>query len=96
MSYVTQPLPATYPATAKEEGFMSYLSHKLSAAMWARVLLLWMTLGIAALVIGSFAVGMGVLWVSPMGPLKISVALPMREQPTDRKQFFQFTFGGAF
>jgi outer membrane protein insertion porin family len=43
-----------------------------------------------------FAAGMGVLWVSPMGPLKISVALPLRELPADRKQLFQFTFGGAF
>ncbi|HUP95372.1 MAG TPA: outer membrane protein assembly factor BamA [Burkholderiales bacterium] len=43
-----------------------------------------------------FAFGMGVLWVSPMGPLKISVAVPLREQPADRKQIFQFTFGGAF
>lgn len=42
------------------------------------------------------SLGMGVLWVSPMGPLKISVAMPFREQPGDRKQMFQFTFGGAF
>ena len=40
--------------------------------------------------------GVGVLWVSPMGPLKISVAAPLRSQPLDKKQFFQFTFGGAF
>lgn len=38
---------------------MNYLSHRLSAAMWARVLLLWLTLAIAALVIGAFAIGMG-------------------------------------
>jgi outer membrane protein insertion porin family len=43
-----------------------------------------------------YSVGVGVLWVSPMGPLKISVAAPFREQPGDRKQTFQFTFGGAF
>ena len=43
-----------------------------------------------------YSVGMGVLWVSPMGPLKISAAIPFREQPSDRKQIFQFTFGGAF
>jgi outer membrane protein insertion porin family len=43
-----------------------------------------------------FAAGMGVLWVSPMGPLKISIAVPLRDQPADRKQPFQFTFGGAF
>ncbi|MDB5863841.1 MAG: surface antigen [Betaproteobacteria bacterium] len=40
--------------------------------------------------------GVGVLWVSPMGPLKISIAAPLRSQPDDRKQIFQFTFGGAF
>jgi hypothetical protein len=38
---------------------MSYLSLKLSAAMWARVLVLWLTLAIAALVVGGIAVGMG-------------------------------------
>ena len=42
------------------------------------------------------AAGIGVLWVSPMGPLKISIAAPLRDRPGDRKQFFQFTFGGAF
>ena len=40
--------------------------------------------------------GVSVLWVSPMGPLKISVAQPFRDQEGDRKQVFQFTFGGAF
>src|SRR5215217_2159637 len=38
---------------------MSYLSLRLSAAMWARVLVLWLTLAIAALIIGGFAIGMG-------------------------------------
>ncbi|HEX2831138.1 MAG TPA: outer membrane protein assembly factor BamA [Burkholderiales bacterium] len=42
------------------------------------------------------AAGLGVLWVSPMGPLKISIAAPLKSEPLDRKQFFQFTFGGAF
>lgn len=43
-----------------------------------------------------YSTGMAVLWVSPMGPLKISVAMPLRGQPGDVKQPFQFTFGGAF
>ena len=43
-----------------------------------------------------YAVGLGVLWVSPMGPLKISLAAPLASQEGDRKQPFQFTFGGAF
>lgn len=40
--------------------------------------------------------GVGVLWVSPMGPLKISIAAPLKDKEGDRKQLFQFTFGGAF
>jgi outer membrane protein insertion porin family len=40
--------------------------------------------------------GLGVLWVSPMGPLKISIAAPLKDKEGDRKQLFQFTFGGAF
>lgn len=59
MSYATQPLPAANLATSKKESSMSYLSLKLSAAMWARVLVLWLTLAIAALVTGGIAVGMG-------------------------------------
>jgi outer membrane protein insertion porin family len=42
------------------------------------------------------AAGVGVLWVSPMGPLKISIAAPLKDKEGDRKQLFQFTFGGAF
>lgn len=38
---------------------MKYLSNRLSAAMWARVLLLWLTLGIGALVVGGIALGLG-------------------------------------
>jgi hypothetical protein len=38
---------------------MKYLNHRLSAAMWARVLLLWVILGIAALVVGGVALGLG-------------------------------------
>jgi hypothetical protein len=41
------------------EQIMSYLSNRLSAAMWARVLILWLTLALAALVIGGFAIWMG-------------------------------------
>lgn len=38
---------------------MKYLSYRLSAAMWARVLLLWLTLTIGALVVGAVAIGLG-------------------------------------
>lgn len=42
-----------------EENIMKYLSHRLSAAMWSRVLLLWLTLGIGALVLGGVALALG-------------------------------------
>ena len=38
---------------------MKYLNSRLSAAMWARVLLLWLALTIAALVLGVVAIGLG-------------------------------------
>jgi hypothetical protein len=38
---------------------MKYLSYRLSAAMWSRVLLLWLTLAIGALVVGGMALWMG-------------------------------------
>ncbi len=38
---------------------MKYLNYRLSAAMWARVLLLWLTLSIGALVVGGIAFGLG-------------------------------------
>jgi outer membrane protein assembly factor BamA len=31
-----------------------------------------------------------------MGPLKISIAAPLKSVSGDRKQLLQFTFGGAF
>jgi hypothetical protein len=38
---------------------MKYLKLRLSAAMWARVLLLWLTLSIVALVLGVAGIGLG-------------------------------------
>jgi outer membrane protein insertion porin family len=43
-----------------------------------------------------YSTGVAVLWVSPLGPLKISAALPLADKPGDRKQPFQFTIGGVF
>ena len=40
--------------------------------------------------------GLAVLWVSPFGPIKISVAQPFRAKDNDQKQRFQFTFGQQF
>lgn len=43
-----------------------------------------------------YSAGLAALWVSPMGPLKISMAKPLRKQPGDTTQIFQFTFGQQF
>lgn len=43
-----------------------------------------------------YSTGMALFWSSPFGPLKISVAAPLNADASDRKQAFQFTFGGAF
>ena len=43
-----------------------------------------------------YSTGLSVLWVSPFGPLKVSAAIPLTNKADDRKQAFQFTFGGAF
>ena len=40
--------------------------------------------------------GLAVLWVSPIGPLKVSFGWPVRSQPDDDLQKFQFTIGGIF
>ncbi|MBL8120312.1 MAG: hypothetical protein J0L63_20260 [Anaerolineae bacterium] len=38
---------------------MKYLNHRLSAAMWARVLVLWLILAVVALAAGAVAFGLG-------------------------------------
>lgn len=38
---------------------MKYLSHRLSAAMWSRVLLLWLTLAVGSLLLGGVALWLG-------------------------------------
>lgn len=38
---------------------MKYLNHRLSAAMWSRVILLWTTLAIGSLVVGIISFGLG-------------------------------------
>ncbi|CAH1090614.1 outer membrane protein assembly factor BamA [Candidatus Nitrotoga sp. 1052] len=43
-----------------------------------------------------YTVGVAVTWVSPMGPLKISVGVPLNDQFGDKLQPFQFTMGSMF
>jgi outer membrane protein insertion porin family len=40
--------------------------------------------------------GLGLSWVSPIGPLKLSYGQPIRSQPNDRISRFQFQIGTAF
>jgi outer membrane protein insertion porin family len=40
--------------------------------------------------------GIGLSWLSPVGPLKLSWGLPVKYQPNDRIQKFQFQIGTAF
>jgi outer membrane protein insertion porin family len=40
--------------------------------------------------------GIGLSWISPVGPLKLSWGTPLRSQPADRIQKFQFQIGTAF
>ncbi len=40
--------------------------------------------------------GLGLSWVSPVGPLKLSYGTPIRQQPGDRIQRLQFQIGTAF
>ncbi len=43
-----------------------------------------------------YSAGLSVTWISPMGPLKVSVAKPLNEKPEDNIQTFQFLFGQQF
>jgi len=43
-----------------------------------------------------YSAGLGISWISPVGPLKISYAEPLNAQPTDQKERFQFQIGTGF
>ncbi|MEK7792807.1 MAG: outer membrane protein assembly factor BamA, partial [Pseudomonadota bacterium] len=43
-----------------------------------------------------YSAGIAVTWVSPMGPLKVSLAEGLNEKPSDNMQMFQFMFGQQF
>lgn len=40
--------------------------------------------------------GLGVSWISPVGPLKLSYGLPLHALPGDKIERFQFQIGTAF
>ncbi|MDZ4202767.1 MAG: outer membrane protein assembly factor BamA [Gallionella sp.] len=43
-----------------------------------------------------YSAGGALTWISPMGPIKFSYALPLNEQKVDRLQRFQFNMGSMF
>ncbi len=43
-----------------------------------------------------YSAGVAVLWVSPLGPLKFSLAQPLVKKPGDKSEVFQFTLGQVF
>lgn len=44
----------------------------------------------------SSAYGLGFSWLSAMGPLTFSISRPIEQSEFDRREAFQFTFGGGF
>jgi outer membrane protein insertion porin family len=40
--------------------------------------------------------GIGISWISPVGPLKLSFGKPLNAKPDDKKQSFQFQLGAGF
>ena len=43
-----------------------------------------------------YSAGVAVLWVSPLGPLKFSLAQPLVSKTGDQEEVFQFTLGNVF
>jgi outer membrane protein insertion porin family len=43
-----------------------------------------------------YSAGLAVLWVSPLGPLKFSLAQPLVSKSGDKEEIFQFTLGNVF
>ena len=43
-----------------------------------------------------YSYGLGISWISPLGPLKFSYGIPVKTQPTDNIQRLQFQVGTAF
>ena len=43
-----------------------------------------------------YSTGVGLSWISPLGPLRFAFAVPLRKRPGDRIQRFQFQIGTSF
>jgi outer membrane protein insertion porin family len=43
-----------------------------------------------------YSAGLSGIWISPFGLVSVSVATPFGDEPDDKTQVFQFTFGSNF
>jgi outer membrane protein insertion porin family len=43
-----------------------------------------------------YSAGVSALWISPLGPLTLSIAAPLKKEDLDDTQPLQFTFGTTF
>lgn len=43
-----------------------------------------------------YAMGLEADWLTPMGPIKLSVAQPLNRRPGDKREPFQFAIGANF
>jgi outer membrane protein insertion porin family len=43
-----------------------------------------------------YSAGLAIAWLSPAGPLKLSMGFPLNKKPGDKLQKFQFTLGSLF
>ena len=43
-----------------------------------------------------YSAGLALAWSSPLGPLRLSLGVPLNKKPGDNVQRLQFTFGSAF
>ncbi|HIX62202.1 MAG TPA: BamA/TamA family outer membrane protein, partial [Candidatus Halomonas stercoripullorum] len=43
-----------------------------------------------------YSIGVGLSWLTPVGPLTFSIAEPLNDESGDDTQFFQFSLGQTF
>jgi outer membrane protein insertion porin family len=43
-----------------------------------------------------YSAGVSAIWLSPLGPMTVSIAAPLNSESGDDTQPFQFTFGTSF
>jgi len=43
-----------------------------------------------------YSAGMAVIWLSPMGPIRLSLAKPLKQLEGDEEEMFQFQLGNVF